>query len=121
MLVWKNRMLPEISRIAKFRIPVGEGLFLRQCASWQNLFHLPSSYRYPTGSIQGYITRLNWTDEFIILEKEHNEAFEYFIIDRRIESVKGPFTKEGFEKALKEEAIELPLIELSEMDWIINF
>ncbi|WP_143084439.1 hypothetical protein [Trichococcus palustris] len=120
--MWKNKMFPEISKVAKFRIQINQDLFLRQCASGQNLFHLPSSYRYPTGNISGYITRLNWNEEFIILEKELKESFEYFIVDRSVESVTGPFTEDSFKMELSACGIaDMPLIELSEMDWIINF
>lgn len=117
---WNNRLFPELARAVKFRIPIEGELFLRQCASGTNLFHLPASYRYPTGNIPGYFTSLNWDDHFIVLEKERKEKNEYFIIDRRYETVKGPLSAEEYERTCEELGISLSLIPVAEMDWIIN-
>lgn len=117
---WNNRLFPEIARVIKYKIPVEEDLFLRQCASGRNIFHLPASYRYPTGNIAGYFTSLNWNDNFVILEKERKENNEYFIIDRRSKAVKGPFTLEEYEAVCKTDEVSLSLVPVAEMDWIIN-
>ncbi len=117
---WNARLFPELARAVKFKIPVEGDLFLRQCASGTNLFHLPASYHYPTGNIPGYFISLNWNDEFIVLEKERKESHEYFIIDRQMESVKGPFLWNEFEAACEELGMNLSLISLAELDWIIN-
>lgn len=117
---WNNRLFPELARAIKYRIPVEGDLFLRQCASGTNIFHLPASYRYPTGNIPGYFTSLNWNENFIILEKERKESNEYFIIDRRLETVKGPFTLEEYEAACEKHKVFLSLVPVAEMDWIIN-
>lgn len=114
------RMFPELARAIKYKIPVEGDLFLRQCASGRNLFHLPASYHYPTGNIPGYFISLNWNDDFIVLEKERKEHNEYFIIDRNVESVKGPYQWVEFDAVCKELGVNLPLIPVSELDWIIN-
>lgn len=117
---WNNRLFPELARAIRYKIPVEGDLFLRQCASGTNIFHLPASYHYPTGNIPGYFTSLNWDEDFIILEKERKEHNEYFIVDRHLEIVKGPFTLSEYKVACKENQIFLPLVSVAEMDWIIN-
>jgi len=117
---WNERLFPELAKAVKLRIPVEGDLFLRQCASGTNLFHLPASYRYPTGNIMGYFSSLNWNDDFIILEKERKEMKEFFIIDRRKEEVRGPFTWEEYEKECQAHQINMPLTPLYELDWIVN-
>lgn len=114
------QLFPELARAVKFKIPIKGDLFLRQCAAGMNMFHLPASYRYPTGNIAGYFISLNWNDEFIVLEKERKENNEYFIIDRLFKVVSGPFTWEKYEAECQKKEIELPMIHLSELDWIIN-
>lgn len=118
----KNQLyFPELARAVKYKIPVGENLFLRQCASGINLFHLPTSYRYPTGNIAGYFISMNWNDKFVILEKERKDKNEYFIIDRQNKTVKGPYFWEEYEDACRELNLNLSLIPVSELDWVINF
>lgn len=118
----KNQLLfPELARVLKYKIPVGENLFLRQCASGINLFHLPNSYRYPTGNIAGYFISLNWDDKFIVLEKERKENNEYFIINREIETVFGPYSWDEYETEYHKRNLNLPLIPVSKLDWVINF
>lgn len=118
----KNHLLfPELARAIKYKIPVDKRLFLRQCASGINLFHLPTSYRYPTGNIAGYFISLNWDDTYIILEKERKENNEYFIIDRQNETVKGPYNWNEYTATCNKLALNLHLIPVSELDWIINF
>lgn len=117
---WSDRLFPELARAVRYKIPVEGDLFLRQCASGTNIFHLPASYRYPTGNIPGYFTSLNWNENFIILEKERKECKEYFIVDRHLETVKGPFSLKEYKETCKKDQICLSLIPVSEMDWIIN-
>ena len=114
-------LFPELARAVKYKILVDKQLFLRQCASGINLFHLPASYRYPTGNIAGYFISLNWNNDFIILEKERKENNVYFIIDRQNETVKGPYNWNEYTDTRKKIDLNLQLIPVSELDWIINF
>ncbi|MDE1548597.1 hypothetical protein [Jeotgalibaca caeni] len=115
-----TRLFPELARAVKYKISVEGDLFLRQCASGTNLFHLPASYHYPTGNIPGYFISLNWNDHFIVLEKERKENNEYYIIDRHVESVKGPYHWVEYEAVKNELGVHIPLIPVAELDWIIN-
>lgn len=114
-------LFPELARAVKYKILVDKQLFLRQCASGINLFHLPASYRYPTGNIAGYFISLNWNNNHIILEKERKENNEYFIIDRQNETVMGPYNWNEYTATCKKIDLNLQLIPVSELDWIINF
>ncbi|AZP04211.1 hypothetical protein [Jeotgalibaca ciconiae] len=116
----RNLLFTELARAVKYKIPVEGELFLRQCASGRNLFHLPASYRYPTGNIPGYFISLNWNEDFIVLEKERKENNEYFIINRNREVVNGPFSVEEYKEKCKEFHLTLPLIPMAELDWVIN-
>lgn len=116
----RSLLFTQLARAVKYKIPVNDDLFLRQCASGRNLFHLPDSYRYPTGNIPGYFISLNWNDDFVILEKERKEHNEYYIINRRKEVVEGPFSVEDFDERCYELAINLSLVPMAELDWVIN-
>lgn len=115
------QLFPNLARALKYKVQVDEHLFLRQSASGINLFHLPTSYRYPTGNIPGYFISLNWNDQWIILEKERKERNEYFLIDRNHQIVYGPFDWEEYQHTKQAFGIHMELLPTSELDWIINF
>lgn len=108
----KPMLFPQLDAASLFTILMPNRIALKQCTVLMNCLYLPVGF--PVRTLTGYFTKLNFDDQYVVLEKHTPHGPVYYILNSQERTIDGPMPHPQFVATCPP---QLPLKELRDFPW----